>query len=258
MRRDDRPRWDDRQLMALVVEVLDDEDPVLGDGDPVLDDEGLLGSSASAGRPAEISLADVVAAGEAAYCWLDVVVTLRNVVRHQGADVESRPPTSPATGWAAPQPDRRRPRSGDHRAGVPEEGRRPVGAPDPEEPGGPSDHPGAPAPTPAERRPAIRTWTSSSPPHTPAPRPAGHHSASTHTLTPALGRSIQRHGWLPSQDRQPHGGRGYVLPVDVGIAGCHQVEQVEPPPEQVREVHHAQLLRHPLAQQLTATLGETP
>jgi hypothetical protein len=70
--------------MALVVEVLDDEDPVLGDGDPVLDDEGLPGSSASAGRPAEISLADVVAAGEAAYCWLDVVVTLRNVVRHQG------------------------------------------------------------------------------------------------------------------------------------------------------------------------------
>jgi len=127
--------------MALVVEVLDDEDPVLGDGDPVLDDEGLPGSSASAGRPAEISLADVVAAGKAAYCWLDVVVTLRNVVRNQGADVESRPPTSPATGWAAPQPDRRRPRSGDHRAGVPEESRRPVGAPDPEEPGGPSGPP---------------------------------------------------------------------------------------------------------------------
>src|SRR4051812_50137027 len=108
--------------MALVVEVLDDEDPVLGDGDPALDDEGLPGSSASAGRPAEISLADVVAAGKAAYCWLDVVVTLRNVGRNQGGGVESRPPPSPATGWAAPQPGRRGPRSGGPPAGVPGEG----------------------------------------------------------------------------------------------------------------------------------------
>ena len=88
MRRNDRPRWDDGQLMALVAEVLDEED--------------LLGSPAPAGRPAELSLADVVAAGRAAYCWLDVIVTLRNVTRHQEAEVEHRPPTSPATSLAAP------------------------------------------------------------------------------------------------------------------------------------------------------------
>ena len=81
MGRDDRPRWDDGQLLTLVAEVLDDDE--------------LTGSSAPAGRPAELSLADVVAAGRAAYCWLDVVVTLRDVTRHQGADVEPRPPASP-------------------------------------------------------------------------------------------------------------------------------------------------------------------
>ena len=88
MRRDDRPRWDDGQLLTLVAEVLDDDE--------------LTGSSAPAGRPAELSLADVVAAGRAAYCWLDVVVTLRDVTRHRGADVAPRPPTSPATGVTAP------------------------------------------------------------------------------------------------------------------------------------------------------------
>ena len=89
MRRDDRPRWDDGQLLALVAEVLDEELP---------------GSPALADRPAELSLADIVAAGRAAYCWLDVVVTLRNVTRHQEVDAEHRPPTSPATSLAAPPP----------------------------------------------------------------------------------------------------------------------------------------------------------
>lgn len=95
MRRDGRPRWEDGQLVALVGDVLDDEYLVQ-------DDEDLLGSSAPAGRPAEISLADVVAAGRAAYCWLDVIVTLRNVTRHHRADAEPRPPTNPATSLAAP------------------------------------------------------------------------------------------------------------------------------------------------------------
>ena len=78
MRRDDRPRWDDAQLLALVAEALDDE---------ALDDEEFPNSSAQPeqpDQPAELSLADVVAAGQAAFCWLDVVVTLRNVTRHHG------------------------------------------------------------------------------------------------------------------------------------------------------------------------------
>ncbi len=90
MGRDDRPRWDDGQLLTLVAEVLDEEE--------------LTGSSAPAGRPAELSLADVVAAGRAAYCWLDVIVTLRNVTRHHGADTQSRPLPDPATSLAAPPP----------------------------------------------------------------------------------------------------------------------------------------------------------
>lgn len=35
-------------------------------------------------RPTGMCLEDVVAAGRAAFCWLDVVVTLRNVARHHG------------------------------------------------------------------------------------------------------------------------------------------------------------------------------
>ncbi len=61
--------WDDDQLMVLVAEVLDGEAP--------------SGTSAQPEAPAELSLEDVVAAGRAAFCWLDVVVTLRNVDRHQ-------------------------------------------------------------------------------------------------------------------------------------------------------------------------------
>ena len=71
----DDHRWGDEQLMALLTEVLDDpeadraEDPT----SPAADDQ-----------PAGMSLEDVVAAGRAAFCWLDVVVTLRNVARHHG------------------------------------------------------------------------------------------------------------------------------------------------------------------------------
>ena len=87
MRRDDRPRWDDGQLLALVAEVLDEQLPA---------------SPAQADQPAELSLADVIAAGRAAYCWLDVIVTLRNVTRHHGADAEPRPLPDAATSLAAP------------------------------------------------------------------------------------------------------------------------------------------------------------
>jgi hypothetical protein len=60
-----RPRWDDERLMTLMTEVLDGEEPPW--------------SSVQAGRSAEPKLADVVAAGRAAYCWLDTVVTLRSI-----------------------------------------------------------------------------------------------------------------------------------------------------------------------------------
>jgi hypothetical protein len=75
VRPDDPPWWDDGQLMALVAEVLDDEE----------DDCAEVPTSAAQGdQSAGISLKDVVAAGQAAYCWLDVVITLRNVARHHG------------------------------------------------------------------------------------------------------------------------------------------------------------------------------
>ena len=77
MGRDDRPRWDDGQLMGLAVEVLDDEE-ACGDEHPT--------SAAQDRRLAELSLADVVAAGQAAYCWLDVIVSLRQVTRRHGPD----------------------------------------------------------------------------------------------------------------------------------------------------------------------------
>jgi hypothetical protein len=68
-------RWDDGQLMTLLTGVLDD---------PEADRAEAPTSAAPNDRPAELSLEDVVAAGRAAYCWLDVVVTLRNVARHRG------------------------------------------------------------------------------------------------------------------------------------------------------------------------------
>ncbi len=68
-------RWDDGQLMTLLTEVLDD---------PEADCAEASTSATSDDRPAELSLEDVVAAGRAAFCWLDVVVTLRDLTRHLG------------------------------------------------------------------------------------------------------------------------------------------------------------------------------
>ena len=67
-------RWDDDQLMSLLTEVLD----------PEADCPGAPASAVRDDRPAELSLEDVVAAGRAAFCWLDVLVTLRDVARHLG------------------------------------------------------------------------------------------------------------------------------------------------------------------------------
>ena len=78
-------RWDDDQLMTLLTEVLD----------PEADCPGAPASAVREDRPAELSLEDVVAAGRAAFCWLDVLVTLQNVARHHG----------PAAGaWTACEP----------------------------------------------------------------------------------------------------------------------------------------------------------
>ena len=71
----DGHRWDDDQLMTLLTGVLDD---------PEADCVGHATSAAPDDEPAGISLEDVVAAGRAAFCWLDVVVTFRNVARHLG------------------------------------------------------------------------------------------------------------------------------------------------------------------------------
>ena len=72
MDEDDGCGWDDARLMTLLTEVLDPE-------------AGCPGAPASAvreDRPAELSLEDVVAAGRAAFCWLDAVVTVRELARH--------------------------------------------------------------------------------------------------------------------------------------------------------------------------------
>lgn len=71
----DCDRWDDGQLMTLLAVVLDDREADCAERPP---------PAAPDDRPAGLSLADVVAAGRAAYCWLDVIVTLRDVARHHG------------------------------------------------------------------------------------------------------------------------------------------------------------------------------
>ena len=71
----DGGRWDDDQLMALLTEVLDD---------PEADRAGVPAPAAPDDRPADLSLEDVVAAGRAAFCWLDVLVTLRDAARDLG------------------------------------------------------------------------------------------------------------------------------------------------------------------------------
>ncbi|MGY1640549.1 hypothetical protein ACI782_05375 [Geodermatophilus sp. SYSU D00703] len=70
-----REEWHDGRLVDLAVRVLDGE---------VAWCDGVLRSPAHDNRPAELSLDDVVASGRAAYCWLDVVVWLRDVPRHHG------------------------------------------------------------------------------------------------------------------------------------------------------------------------------
>ncbi|MGR6967776.1 hypothetical protein ACU610_25275 [Geodermatophilus sp. URMC 61] len=71
----DGHRWDDDELMTLLTGVLDDQEADCAEA-PTCAGPG--------DHPAEISLEAVVAAGRAAFCWLDVVVTLRNVARHRG------------------------------------------------------------------------------------------------------------------------------------------------------------------------------
>ena len=71
----DGHRWDDDRLTALLTGVLDDPDA---------DGAQAPTSAAPGDRPAAISLEDVVTAGRAAFCWLDVVVTVRNAARHLG------------------------------------------------------------------------------------------------------------------------------------------------------------------------------
>jgi hypothetical protein len=68
-------RWDDGRLMTLLTGVLDD---------PEADCAEAPTSAAQDDEPAELSLEDVVAAGRAAFCWLDVVVTVRDLARHLG------------------------------------------------------------------------------------------------------------------------------------------------------------------------------
>ncbi|WP_448639734.1 hypothetical protein [Geodermatophilus sp. URMC 63] len=65
-------RWEDGQLITLLTERLDDPDG---------DYPGAPPSGAQQDRPAEFSLEDVVAAGRAAFCWLEVVVTVRELAR---------------------------------------------------------------------------------------------------------------------------------------------------------------------------------
>ena len=67
-------RGDDRRLMTLLTEV----------PGPEADRAAVPTSDPEDDRPAELSLADVVAAGRAAFCWLDVVVTVRDLARHLG------------------------------------------------------------------------------------------------------------------------------------------------------------------------------
>ncbi len=93
MGRNGRCSWDDGQVMSLVAQALDDAGT--GCAEPPT-------SSAQDHRPAELSLADVVDAGRAAFVWLDVIVSLRHVTRHDGLPREPRPVMSPASTGLSP------------------------------------------------------------------------------------------------------------------------------------------------------------
>ncbi len=71
---DDGHLWGDDQLMTLLTEVLDN---------PEADCAQAPTSAAEDDQPAGISLEAVVTGGRAAFCWLDVVVSLRTADRHQ-------------------------------------------------------------------------------------------------------------------------------------------------------------------------------
>ncbi|SDM01160.1 hypothetical protein SAMN05660642_01324 [Geodermatophilus siccatus] len=87
MDENDGYRWDDDQLMTLLAEVLD----------PEADRAEAPTSAAQDHRPAELSLEDVVAAGRAAFCWLDVVVTMRDLARHLGSAAGASTPCEPGS-----------------------------------------------------------------------------------------------------------------------------------------------------------------
>ena len=87
MDEDDGCRWDDAQLMTLLTEV----------PDPAADRAEAPTSAAGGDRPAELSLEDVVAAGRAAFCWLDAVVTVRDLARHLGPAAGASPPRQPGS-----------------------------------------------------------------------------------------------------------------------------------------------------------------
>jgi hypothetical protein len=72
---DDGHRCDDDQLVTLLTALLDDEEANRAEAST---------SAARNDQPAELFLEDVVAAGRAAFCWLDVVVTVRHLGRHLG------------------------------------------------------------------------------------------------------------------------------------------------------------------------------
>ncbi|PRY35567.1 hypothetical protein LY71_1287 [Geodermatophilus tzadiensis] len=81
MGRNGRCSWDDGQVLSLVAQALDD-------GDAGCDESPT--SSAQDHKPTELCLADVVDAGRAAFVWLDVIVSLRHVPRHDGLLREPR------------------------------------------------------------------------------------------------------------------------------------------------------------------------
>ena len=80
-------RGDDRRLMTLLAEV----------PGPEADRAEAPTSAAGGDRPAELSLEDVVAAGRAAFCWLDVVVTVRDLARHLGPAAGASTPCRPGS-----------------------------------------------------------------------------------------------------------------------------------------------------------------
>jgi hypothetical protein len=81
-------RWDDDRLVVLVTEVLDGEE--------------YAGTPAPPEQPAELSVEDVVTAGRAAFCWLDVLVSLRSASDTERAPRQHRLHARAATSLAAP------------------------------------------------------------------------------------------------------------------------------------------------------------